>query len=146
MILDDGQGRTVFNTKYIEYLTPTEDKIYGEPPFYCTTNQTMCGHFNNTELGLFYNCLDVKMNPKDNTLGFDNLLLSSLNVFQIATYENWADIMYLIRDIKKTRAYDILFIISIFLGSMVVLNLMVAVLASELEAAFEKEDQREQEL
>lgn len=66
-------------------------------------------------------------NPIEGTYGFDNVLLSMLNIFQIITLEGWTDMMYIVRDVEKTFAYDLFFIMCVVLGSFVILNLMVAV-------------------
>lgn len=66
-------------------------------------------------------------NPISGTYGFDNVLLSILNIFQIITLEGWTDMMYIVRDTENTYNYDLFFIMCVVLGSFVILNLMVAV-------------------
>ena len=68
-----------------------------------------------------------------------------LNIFQIITLEGWTDMMYIVRDVEKTFAYDLFFIMCVVLGSFVILNLMVAVQASYLDQAFDIEDQENKE-
>lgn len=42
-------------------------------------------------------CLKYK-NPISDTLNFDNIFMSILNIFQIITLEGWTDMMYIVRD------------------------------------------------
>lgn len=84
-------------------------------------------------------------NPISGTYGFDNVLLSILNIFQIITLEGWTDMMYIVRDTENTYSYDLFFIMCVVLGSFVILNLMVAVQASYLDQAFDAEEQENKE-
>jgi voltage-dependent calcium channel L type alpha-1D len=65
---------------------------------------------------------------------FDNILKSVLNIFIIITLEGWTDTMYKIRSATGTVFYDIFFILVVIFGSFFVLNLMVAVQFSYLNA------------
>jgi len=69
-----------------------------------------------------------------------------MNIFQIITLEGWTDMMYIVRDAEGHYAYDIFFLMSVVLGSFVILNLMIAVQASYLDQAFDEEDNRQKEL
>jgi len=40
----------------------------------------------------------VDENPIDDTLNFDNIFMSILNIFQIITLEGWTEMMYIIRE------------------------------------------------
>jgi Ion transport protein len=66
-------------------------------------------------------------NPDYGTTSFDDILKSALNIFIVITLEGWSDTMYKIRSATGTVAYDIVFILIIFLGCFFILNLMVAV-------------------
>lgn len=76
-------------------------------------------------------------NPDYEVTSFDNILKSGLNIFIIITLEGWSDTMYKIRSATGTVAYDIVFILIIFLGCFFILNLMVAVQFSYLNQQFE---------
>jgi len=47
--------------------------------------------------------------------------------------------MYIVRDVTNTKAYDFLFVCCVVFGSFVILNLMIAVQASYLDKAFDEE-------
>lgn len=68
-----------------------------------------------------------------------------LNIFQIITLEGWTDMMYVIRDVEDTYLYDAFFLLCVVVGSMVILNLMVAVQSSYLDSAFDEEEKMQQE-
>lgn len=72
--------------------------------------------------------------PGYGVTSFNNILKSVLNIFIIITLEGWTDIMYKIRSATGTVAYDIFFILVVIFGSFFVLNLMVAVQFSYLNA------------
>ena len=63
----------------------------------------------------------------DSTLSFDNLIISTFNVFQSITLEGWTDQMYAIRNATMSMSYDILFVAIVVFGAFFVLNLMIAV-------------------
>lgn len=58
------------------------------------------------------------------------------------TLEGWTDMMYIVRDAENVMTYDLFFLGCVILGSFVILNLMIAVQASYLDAAFDEEDNR----
>lgn len=68
--------------------------------------------------------------------------MSALNIFIVITLEGWSDTMYKIRRATGTVAYDIVFILIIFLGCFFILNLMVAVQFSYLNQQFEEQKNR----
>lgn len=82
-------------------------------------------------------------NPDYEVTSFDNILKSGLNIFIIITLEGWSDTMYKIRSATGTVAYDIVFILIIFLGCFFILNLMVAVQFSYLNQQFEDQKNRD---
>ena len=69
-----------------------------------------------------------------------------MNIFQIITLEGWTDMMYIVRDVEQTYAYDAFFTACVVFGSFVILNLMIAVQASYLDKAFDEETNRQKEL
>ena len=85
---------------------------------------------------------DVYGNPISGTYGFDNILLSIMNIFQIITLEGWTDMMYIVRDAERSYMFDLFFVSCVVFGSFVILNLMIAVQASYLDSAFDEEDNR----
>lgn len=72
--------------------------------------------------------------PDFNMTSFDNILKSVLNIFIIITLEGWSEIMYKIRNATGTVLYDIFFILVVIFGAFFVLNLMIAVQFSYLNA------------
>lgn len=85
---------------------------------------------------------EVYGNPISGTYGFDNILLSIMNIFQIITLEGWTDMMYIVRDAERSYMFDLFFVSCVVFGSFVILNLMIAVQASYLDSAFDEEDNR----
>jgi len=73
-------------------------------------------------------------NPDFEVTSFDNILKSVLNIFIIITLEGWTDVMYKIRSATGSVAYDIFFILVVVIGAFFILNLMVAVQFSYLNA------------
>jgi len=43
------------------------------------------------------------------------------------TLEGWTDMMYIVRDAEQTAMYDSFFVACVVFGSLVILNLMIAV-------------------
>lgn len=54
--------------------------------------------------------------------------------------------MYIVRDAERNNGYDPFFVLSVVLGSFVIMNLMIAVQASYLDQAFDEEDNRQKEI
>lgn len=81
-------------------------------------------------------------NPFKGTFGFDNILLSILNIFQIITLEGWTGMMYIVREAEGSYTFDLLFIFIVLFGAYFVLNLMIAVQFTYLGEAFDEEDRR----
>ena len=81
-------------------------------------------------------------NPIFGTFGFDNILLSILNIFQIITLEAWTDMMYIVREADESTTFDILFIFIVLFGAYFVMNLMIAVQFTYLGEAFDEEERR----
>lgn len=78
-------------------------------------------------------------NPNNGVTSFDNIFKSVLNIFIIITLEGWTDIMYLVRKATHTIAYDIFFVATVIFGTFFVLNLMIAVQFTYLNASFEED-------
>ena len=83
-------------------------------------------------------------NPTSDTYGFDNVLLSMMNIFEAITLEGWTDMMYTVRDAEETLIYDIFFLMCVIVGNFIILNLVVAVQSAFLDKAFDEEDERKQ--
>ena len=81
-------------------------------------------------------------NPIQGTFGFDNILLSIMNIFQVITLEGWTGMMYIVRDAKRSTSFDIFFVSCVLFGAFFVLNLMIAVQFTYLGEAFDEEDRR----
>ena len=73
-------------------------------------------------------CADSLQNPFNNTLSFDNLLVSMVYVFQIITLEGWSGIMELTQ-ITFGYASFIYFLPLVFIGTYIILNLSTAIIA-----------------
>lgn len=71
-------------------------------------------------------CKEVH-NPNFGMTSFDNTLVSMVNIFIIITLEGWSDIMYMVRVVMNSYAYDFFFVIAVLMGNFFVLNLMIAV-------------------
>jgi hypothetical protein len=70
-------------------------------------------------------------------IGFDNIMLSILNIFTIITLEGWTDVMYMVRQSAGGVFYDFFFVLCVVFGSFFVLNLMIAVQFSSLEGSMD---------
>lgn len=81
-------------------------------------------------------CAHTIQNPLYGTMSFDNFFYSWLNVFQVITLEGWSQIMTYTNNVfsQITLLY---FIPLILFGSMLILNLTVAVLTSSFEQALQ---------
>ena len=82
---------------------------------------------------------------------FDSIGYAMVTLFQAVTMEGWTDIMYLCMDVFSPTAAVTLFVLLFAVGSMLVLNLVLGVIADTLgdeEAAQEREEkaQREREV
>jgi hypothetical protein len=91
--------------------------------------QLFKGKFDNDPLGI----------PDNN---FDDFLSSFFTMFQILTMENWQTVMYVTLRNQESVLVDILipiviFVIWIFLGNFILLNLFLAIL---LDAFLEEDD------
>jgi hypothetical protein len=78
-------------------------------------------------------------NPNGGETAFDNIFKSVLNIFIIITLEGWTDIMYMVRKATNTVGYDIFFVVTVVFGTFFVLNLMIAVQFTYLNASFEED-------
>lgn len=108
----------------------------------CRANEALPDHI---RFDPALDCVKVG-NPISGTYSFDNILLSMMNIFQMITLEGWTDMMYIVRDAEQTTMYDSFFVACVVFGSLVILNLMIAVQASYLDKAFDEEDAREKEI
>eukprot|EP00899_Mesostigma_viride_P026282 jgi/Mesvir1/6839/Mv09018-RA.1 len=66
----------------------------------------------------------------DSIIGFDNIFLSLLTIFQCITLEGWTDIMYRVGD-WSTQWTNLYFVCLIFCGPFFIINLFLAVLKSK---------------
>eukprot|EP00898_Chlorokybus_atmophyticus_P002951 jgi/Chlat1/3657/Chrsp238S03650 len=71
-------------------------------------------------------------NPNFGITNFDNLLSAFLVIFQLVTLSGWTDLMYKAQDATVGWA-AIYFVIVVFFGAFVVLNLVTAVMTELLE-------------
>lgn len=79
---------------------------------------------------------------------FDNIGYAMVTLFQAVTMEGWTDIMYLCMDVFSPMASVVLFLGLFGVGSMLVLNLVLGVIADTLgdeEDAQEERDRVEEE-
>lgn len=108
----------------------------------CTQNpslQRQCPVFNNTQL----QCVNTGDNPNGGVTHFDNIGVAFLTLFQCITLEGWVDVMYWVDD--TTGASSILyFVLLVVLGSIFLLNLIVAVIVTMLSVEHDLEDKREE--
>eukprot|EP00736_Rhodelphis_marinus_P010022 Rmarinus@m.20403 len=76
-------------------------------------------------------CVDssVNKNPNDGVTSFDNFGWALLTNFQVLTLEGWTDIMYMCQDGVSNWAW-LYFVTLVFVGSMFVVNLMLAVIST----------------
>ena len=72
-----------------------------------------------------YTCVE-RMNPNGGMTGFDNFGLAALNVFEIFSQDTWGVLMYRIRN-GKNYTFDSFFILCIFVGAIIVINLVLAI-------------------
>ena len=84
-------------------------------------------------------CIDIGENPNSNLTGFDNIFQAFITIFTCITLEGWSDTMYWISDTTNTWS-QFYFILLVFLGSLFVLNLVVAVLSVNYSLERDSED------
>eukprot|EP00937_MAST-01D_sp_MAST-1D-sp2_P005061 g5061.t1 len=72
-------------------------------------------------------CLDSGVNPNMGITNFDNIGSSLLTIFQVMTLEGWTPIMYAVRDSAGSIS-DAYFILVVLIGSLFVVNVIVAVI------------------
>ena len=65
---------------------------------------------------------------------FDNIIYALLTIFQVITREGWSDIMYMLQD-SFAYVVFIYFWVLIFIGSFVLLNLVLAVIFESFSSA-----------
>jgi hypothetical protein len=88
--------------------------------------------------GVGFQCLDSQYcantitNPVHGTVGFDNILIGWLTVFQALTLEGWSDIMYSTMDVGHEFSF-FYFVSLILFGSFFALNLVTAVIFLRFE-------------
>lgn len=114
-----------------------------EAEFICL-NQAFCDSMKE-EWDLQTQC-EYNGNPISGTYGFDNILLSIMNIFEMITLEGWTDMMYIVRDAEETLVFDIFFIMCVVVGNFIILNLVVAVQSAYLDKAFDEEDAKKQDI
>ena len=71
-------------------------------------------------------------NPNSGITSFDNVLVAWLTIFQAITLEGWVDIMNVGQDTGGAAMW-IYFLLMIFLGSYIVLNLSMAVIVNKYQ-------------
>jgi uncharacterized membrane protein YhdT len=67
-----------------------------------------------------------RWNPNSGMNSFDNFFLAALNIFEIFSMDTWGVLMYRIRN-GKDYTFDPFFILCIAIGSIFVLNLVLAI-------------------
>lgn len=77
---------------------------------------------------------------------FDNIGYAMVTLFQAVTMEGWTDIMYLCMDVFSPTAAVVLFLGLFAVGSMLVLNLVLGVIADTLGDEQEEQQHEEQAL
>lgn len=71
-------------------------------------------------------------NPNGGITSFDNVLVAWLTIFQAITLEGWVDIMSVGQDTEGPAMW-VYFVLMIFLGSYIVLNLSMAVIVNKYQ-------------
>ena len=69
-----------------------------------------------------------RTNPENGTIHFDDIISSSVLMFEMFTLDGWSDIMYLIRRANNhSNIYDPFFILVVWVGAFFVVNLVCAI-------------------
>jgi len=68
-----------------------------------------------------------RINPANGTIHFDDIISSSVLMFEMFTLDGWSDIMYLVRRANQSNIYDIFFLIVVWVGAFFVVNLVCAI-------------------
>lgn len=76
-------------------------------------------------------CLDSGESPNYGITNFDNIATAFLAIFQMITLEGWVDVMYWIEELM-TSWTNLYFLLLITIGSLFLLNLVVAVITLNL--------------
>lgn len=74
-----------------------------------------------------YACLK-RVNPGDGQVHFDNVIVSSLLIFEMFTLDGWVDTMHLVRRAHGSIYYDPLFVGIVYIGAFFIINLITAVM------------------
>merc|ERR1712130_31695 len=84
-------------------------------------------------------CKDVGFNPNAGVTSFDNIFLSWMTILQCISLEGWTDTMYMIEE-TSGHWFDFYFVLLILLGSLFLINLIVAVIFIRFKAFKELEE------
>ena len=81
-------------------------------------------------------CRRSGQNPSHGLVHFDNFLAALLTTFTVISTETWSLVMYSAQDVSPIGGADVVyFVLVVLLGNYLALNLMVAVLKTELSRA-----------
>lgn len=121
-----------------------EDWINNENNYcYVEGNPLICG--NSSVAGQCqpgFTCLNVGDNPDNNYTSFDNIILSFLALFNLLVQDCWDELYFQIIRAKGPH-YIFFFIFSIYIISFYLLNLILAVVATEYDEQRNNESQKE---
>ena len=105
------------------YIVPNDAPICGAAGYTCLNEGAVCSIFDPGGSGR------LNENPSDGFVGFDNILLSFLTIFNCLSLEGWVDVMYNAQDAVGPVAV-LFFVPLILLGSLFVIQLTLAVVAN----------------
>lgn len=92
-------------------------------------------------------CRRSGQNPSHDLVHFDNFMAALLTTFTVISTETWSMVMYSAQDVSPIGGADVVyFVLVVLLGNYLALNLMVAVLKTELSRATAIERMRVMEL
>ena len=76
-------------------------------------------------------CLETGANPNSGFTSFDNVFLSSLNIFHVMTLQGWSDILYASMKVASQEATITYFVFLVAFGAYFALSLMTAVISAK---------------
>lgn len=80
------------------------------------------------------------------SVGFDNIFIGVLTVYQVVTLEGWTDIMYQMGDSENQVFSPIYFHILVYIGSYFALNLILASIIESFQEEKEEEEEEKEEV
>ncbi len=122
-------GLQVFSGKLRNHCVNPVSGVF-DPDVTCALNYTGQGAL--CMAGM--QCTETTLNPAFGRINFDNFAASFLQVFQVVTQEGWSSIAVLCMDATSTAAV-IFFVVEILFGTLILVNLFVAIVHGVWEEA-----------